>query len=245
MRLVESLGSIALLVAATAAFSPEISPAVAGEAMASARGAAVSLPGPGAATTAQAGSIRGDVVLNIRAPRRSNRRYAGRAEAARAAQGVPAVAFLRGAISGTAYRSSSTPAMAQQDTSFAPSVLHVPVGGSVSFPNEDGFFHNVFSYSSTKRFDLGRYAQGETRDVTFDEAGIVGVFCEVHEFMRAAIIVSENPFHAVVGDDGSFQIDGVPPGEYTLVVWHVDLGEVEETVTVTDGGVASVSLELG
>ena len=136
------------------------------------------------------------------------------------------------------------PTMTQSDTAFVPSLLVVAVGSEVSFPNADPFFHNVFSYSSTERFDLGRYTKGESKGVVFEEPGIVEVFCEVHEFMRSAVVVVESPHHAVVGDDGRFSIGDVPPGEYTLVIWHADLGTVEQPITVTSGGTVRVSVEL-
>jgi hypothetical protein len=98
--------------------------------------------------------------------------------------------------------------MTQRDTTFVPSVVAVRAGGTVDFPNGDPFFHNVFSYSSAQRFDLGRYPQGESKSVTFDEPGIVELFCEVHEFMRGAVVVTENPFHAVVAEDGRFPTIG-------------------------------------
>jgi hypothetical protein len=76
--------------------------------------------------------------------------------------------------------------------------------------------------------------------VTFDEAGVVDVYCEVHDKMRGAIIVTENPFHALVGEDGSFRIDGVPAGEYTVAFWSADHDAAEETVTVTAGATRRV-----
>ena len=134
--------------------------------------------------------------------------------------------------------------MTQTDNAFVPSILVVPVGSRVSFPNGDPFFHNVFSYSSAKRFDLGRFPKGQSTQVLFDEAGIVNVYCEVHPFMRAAVVVVENPLHAIVTDDGTFAIDDVPPGDYTLVVWHVDMGVAEQSVTVSASGTVRVSVEL-
>ena len=132
----------------------------------------------------------------------------------------------------------------QQDTAFAPPVLVVPVGTAVEFPNRDPFFHNVFSYSSTKRFDLGRYPRGESRTVTFDRAGIVKVYCEIHQWMRSAVVVVENPFHAEVRADGGFTIPGVPPGRYKLAVWDFDRGQRVVDVTVPAQGAARVDVSL-
>lgn len=191
------------------------------------------------------GSIAGELTLITRPPRRSASRYPGQAAATHSIQQIPAVVYLEGAIPGRTAGPGSMPTMAQRDTAFTPSVLVVPVGSEISFPNEDPFFHNVFSYSGAARFDLGRYAQGTSKSVSFDEVGIVSVYCEVHEFMRSAIVVVENPYWAVVGESGSFELANVPAGEYTLVVWHADLGSVEERVIVSDGQVARVQLTLG
>ncbi|HIF23076.1 MAG TPA: hypothetical protein EYQ27_14525 [Gemmatimonadetes bacterium] len=180
-----------------------------------------------------------------RPPRRSVSRYPGGRSGVNTVQPIAIVAYLEGPVSGAAIQPGSMPAIAQLDTAFVPSVLVVPVGSRVSFPNQDPFFHNVFSYSSAERFDLGRYPRGESNDVLFDEPGIVNVYCEVHEFMRSAVVVVENPFHAIVGDDLRFSIADVPPGDYTLVVWHADKGRVEESITVTDGGTVRVTVELG
>ena len=86
------------------------------------------------------------------------------------------------------------------------------MGATVSFPNGDPLFHNVFSYSRAKRFDLGRYPKGESKTVVFDKPGYVKVLCEVHKWMRAGILVVENPYHAVVQESGRFQFDEVPAG---------------------------------
>jgi plastocyanin len=195
---------------------------------------------------AQAGRIEGQVELRVRPARRLPNRYPGGGAApARPVQSVPAVVYLEGAIPGIATNAMARSAtMAQHDTTFSPAAVVIPVGGTVVFPNEDPFFHNVFSYSTTERFDLGRYPRGESKTVEFDEPGVVKVYCEVHETMRAAVVVTENPFHAVVAADGAFTLTGVPPGRYSLVVWHVDLGEARAEVTVTAGGTARVALTL-
>lgn len=196
--------------------------------------------------SAPVGTITGRVTLEPPPPpRRSANRYPGAPTAATAIQELPAVVYLKGLVPGSPPAGyAANPTMTQRDTAFAPSVLALRVGGAVSFPNGDPFFHNVFSYSSPKRFDLGRYPEGESKAVTFDEPGVVEVFCEVHDFMRGAIVVTENPYHAVVGADGSYSIAGVPAGTYTLVAWHADHEPVERSVTVTDGGTARVEVEL-
>ncbi|MBI4520487.1 MAG: DUF2012 domain-containing protein, partial [Gemmatimonadetes bacterium] len=114
----------------------------------------------------------------------------------------------------------------------------------VEFPNQDPFLHNVFSYSSPRRFDLGRYPQGESKSVRFDLPGIVKVYCEVHRWMRAAIIVVENPYHAVVAEDGTFAIADVPAGRYELVIWHMDLGEKTVEVVVPAQGTVRIDTTL-
>jgi len=190
------------------------------------------------------GTIEGRVVLEPPPPpRRSANRYPGGAAEAHEVQQLPAFVYLVGKVAG-AGSGDGNPTMTQRDTTFIPSVVAVGVGGVVSFPNGDPFFHNVFSYSSAQRFDLGRYPQGESKSVTFPEAGIVEVFCEVHEFMRGVIVVTENPFHSVVGTDGSFRITGVPAGDYTLAVWHPDHQPLERPVRVTAGGATRVEVEL-
>jgi plastocyanin len=189
------------------------------------------------------GRIEGRVQLRERPARRAPNRYPGGAGgAARPVQTIPTVVYLEGAVPGPAGPRTAT--MAQRDTAFAPGAVVIPVGGSVVFPNEDPFFHNVFSYSTTERFDLGRYPRGESKTVEFDQPGVVKVYCEVHESMRAAVVVTENPFHTVIAADGTFTLTGVPAGVHQLVVWHVDLGEARAEVRVTAGATARVDLTL-
>jgi len=115
---------------------------------------------------------------------------------------------------------STHPQVAQVNRRFIPEVLPVLVGTTVEFPNFDPFFHNAFSYSKTKKFDLGRYPAGKSRSVTFDKTGPVRVFCEIHSDMNCVILVLENPYFAYSDAEGSFKIENVPAGEYILKVWH-------------------------
>jgi plastocyanin len=191
------------------------------------------------------GVIEGLVTLEaLPPPRKTASRYPGGKAEAHEVQTLPALAYLVGPVAGARAASNAHPTMMQRDTTFVPSVVAVPVGGTVAFPNGDPFFHNVFSYSSAKRFDLGRYPQGESKDVTFPEAGIVEVFCEIHDFMRGAILVTENPYYAVVGADGSFRITDVPPGKYKLAFWQPDHRPLQQDVAVSDGDTTWVSVEL-
>ena len=128
--------------------------------------------------------------------------------------------------------------MDQRNEAFVPYVLAVPVGTTVDFTNSDRTYHNVFSLSKPKRFDLGRYARGQSKAVRFDRPGVVRVFCEIHSHMTAFILVFAHRFFAVTDGEGRYRIERVPPGTYTIVAWND--GEPRETRTVRmgeDGGV--------
>ena len=202
-------------------------------------------PAPAPAAPAAAGVIEGRVMVSRAAPRRVANRYPGDGGGAPHHVGtVPMVAYIVGPIPGAPGGVAARPRLSQQDTTFQPAVLVVPVGTSVDFPNRDPFFHNVFSYSSTRRFDLGRYPRGESRSVTFDRPGVVKVYCEIHQWMRSAIVVVENPYHVQVGADGRFTLTGVPAGRYRLAVWDFDRGQRVVPVTVPASGATRVSVDL-
>ncbi|MCB2211863.1 hypothetical protein KQI52_07105 [bacterium] len=132
------------------------------------------------------------------------------------------------------------PIVNQKDLEIQPGFLLVPVGTTVRFPNSDDVYHNLFSVSSAKRFDLGRYGQGKEKEVIFDKPGEVRIFCDIHPHMNAIIFVVPNEYYTVLGDDGSFSLDNVPAGEYELHVWHESLGEQTKRVNVPDSGVSTV-----
>lgn len=136
----------------------------------------------------------------------------------------------------------SPPAIRQLNELFSPHVLPIVVGTTVQFPNEDPFFHNVFSLSGTKSFDLGRYPKGHTRSVKFDRPGIVKVFCHIHSHMNAVILVFAHPYFSVPQTNGNFVMDNIPPGRYTLVVWHERLKPSRQLVTIQPG--AQLALEV-
>lgn len=112
------------------------------------------------------------------------------------------------------------PILEQEGLQFRPALLPIMVGTTVSFPNLDETYHNVFSYSKAKAFDLGRYLDEEKIPrVTFEEPGVVSVFCEIHNHMRATILVLDSPHFVTTDTSGSFRLEGLPAGEFTLVGW--------------------------
>jgi plastocyanin len=134
--------------------------------------------------------------------------------------------------------------MNQVGRRFEPEVLAVPAGSTVSFPNSDPIFHNVFSLSDTKPFDLGNYKQGNTRLVTFDRAGVVQVHCHLHANMSGAILVTPNAWLAQPASSGLYTLPPVPPGRYTVVAWHKTAGFFRREIDVAEGQAASVDFEI-
>jgi plastocyanin len=112
------------------------------------------------------------------------------------------------------------PQLVQKNKSFQPSLIVIPVGGKVEFPNHDPFFHNVFSLFEGKRFDLGLYESGTTRFVQFDKPGISFIFCNIHSQMSAVVIALATPYYAVSDSRGEVILTDVPPGRYELQVFH-------------------------
>jgi plastocyanin len=136
--------------------------------------------------------------------------------------------------------------MDQRDETFLPRVVAVPVGGVVDFPNNDAVYHNVFSLSRAKSFDLGRYGAGRSKSVRFDRPGIVRVFCDIHSHMSAFILVFSHRFFAVTDEEGRYRIPDIPPGTYVVRVWHETLPGEQRTIVVPPaGGDVELSLTLG
>lgn len=133
---------------------------------------------------------------------------------------------------------SATPAtfkIQQLNRRFTPDLIVVPVGSTVSFPNMDPIFHNIFSLSKPKTFDLGSYDRGETREVVFPKPGIVDVYCRLHPNMAATILVTPNRWYARSDRSGQFEIQNVPPGKYTIVAWHKSAGFFRKSIVVESG----------
>jgi plastocyanin len=148
--------------------------------------------------------------------------------------------------------------MDQQNLTFNPHILPIPVGTSVQFPNNDKVDHNIFSLSRTKKFNLGSYKPGESKTVLFDKPGIVELRCDVHAEMAAYIMVLKNPYFAVTDGQGRFEIPSskyleqngikgikdLPPGKYVLKTRHEKLKSNKQIVVVSGNEDVSVQINL-
>ena len=146
-----------------------------------------------------------------------------------------AVVYLDGAFPKPA--SLPTKQVAQKDLTFVPALLPVPAGTKVEFPNLDDTYHNIFSYSPAKRFDLGRYRPEERPIPTqvFDKLGLVTLRCDIHEHMRGLILVLNTPYFVMTDTDGHFRLSGLPAGHYTLKAWIDSRTTREKPVELKNG----------
>ena len=133
---------------------------------------------------------------------------------------------------------------AQKNLTFVPALLPIEVGTRVEFPNLDDTYHNIFSYSPTKRFDLGRYRPEERPipSVVFDKPGLVTLRCDIHEHMRGLILVLSTPYFVMTDTAGRFRLDKLPPGKYTLKAWIDSRTTREKTLELKDGQTLHVDL---
>lgn len=204
--------------------------------------------------TLPAGDIQGTVIIKHRLTRRKVTASAGAYE-----RGSPVIlgsgpldddtlAYERSHVvvyvDGEFPSSGTTATMEQKNRQFAPDLLTVPRGSTVSFPNLDPIFHNVFSLSKPKTFDLGNYTRGQTRIVTFSEPGIVMVNCRLHTNMTATIVITPNQWSAITDRDGKFVLRGVPSGTHTLIAWHKAVGFLRQSVTVSESRAAIVEIPI-
>lgn len=140
--------------------------------------------------------------------------------------------------------SNAVAAMAQLGERFDPHVLPVLQGTRVEFPNYDDVYHNVFSLSRARTFDLGRYPKGATRSVTFDRPGVVQVFCHIHADMSGIVMVLPNTFYTAPDSAGRFTMEDVPAGDYTIVGWHERTKPASYRVRVVAGQTTTVDFQL-
>ena len=134
--------------------------------------------------------------------------------------------------------------MDQRGQQFVPHVLAVTAGTTVEFPNNDKTFHNVFSLSRVRTFDLGRFAPGRTGSVRFNRPGIVPIFCDIHAHMSSYVLVFGHPFFAVSDETGRYSIEDVPAGDYSLAVWS-ELGATPpRRVSVREGVIVEANFQI-
>jgi plastocyanin len=204
---------------------------------------------PNVTDAARNGTIRGRVELR-RVPPPIERRPAvadlGSPAAARdVSDRLRSMVYLESAPRGAFEQTESGRAvMDQHDERFVPHVLAITTGTTVDFPNTDPIYHNVFSLSKIKPFDLGRYASGRSKQVKFDRPGIVRVFCEIHSHMNAFILVFSHPFFSLTDNEGHYRIDNVPPGTYNVIAWNEGTPSDPKPAIVPDGGAAELDFTL-
>ncbi len=198
---------------------------------------------------AQAGTIRGSVSLQLSPERERPPRYhrgpyraatGARRDAPNPLRSV--VVYLENGPEGVASPSEAA-VMRQSHDRFIPHVLPVLAGTTVEFPNDDDYYHNVFSIVAGDRFDLGRYGRGKAAEQVFDAPAVVVVRCEIHAGMKAFIVVLGNPHFTVPQGDGHYELT-VPAGSYDLKAWHPTGGERRYQVEVPDDGAACVDIQF-
>src|SRR5688572_12777509 len=162
------------------------------------------------------------------------------------ADGKPATADVVVYITGfTEPPSGKITTIEQKGRRFTPDVVGVTVGDKVAFPNRDPFLHNVFSQSPPRKFDLGSFKKGESKDRSFENPGVVEVYCNIHPEMAATVLVVPNRRHTRAGADGKFIIDGVPPGTWTVFAYTRRAPKpASAKVTVTAGADTTIDLAL-
>lgn len=202
---------------------------------------------------AHAGAIRGTVDASSRSVSSETHlnAYAGRANSltsmrmpqrGRIDDAVVYVESLTDSVARALPLDTSTPELVQIEQCFEPRVLAITAGMSVAFPNRDPIYHNVFSLSRVKRFDLGKYAKGRSKTVRFARPGLVTVHCDIHSNMEAFILVAPNAAHTQPNAEGAFVLPELPPGRYTVVLWHPDFGETRRKVQIPLEGDVDVEL---
>jgi plastocyanin len=204
---------------------------------------------------AHAGVIRGVVHVPSasRAASYSTNAYPGRASSLAVAgdvshglvsDAVVSIASVPTDVESTLTHDPSGKVLAQRDQAFSARVLPCVVGTVVDFPNMDPIYHNVFSVSPVKRFDLGKYPRGHSKQVRFTKPGLVPVFCDIHSNMACFILVLPNRAFVKPDATGAFELPELPAGTYTVKLWHPDFGASEKTVKVPASGDVAVDLDF-
>jgi plastocyanin len=174
-------------------------------------------------------------------------RYAGQVGEVGPADPPSAVVYLEGQfpVSGT---NSTAPRaeVRQQGMQFHPALLPVRVGATVAFPNGDDFYHNVFSYSKSKRFDLGRYRKEDhpAPVQVFDKPGVVKLYCEIHQHMRGVILVLDTPYFTCTDTNGAYTLTNLPAGRYQLKAWADEKRVATKPVELKPGETLRMDFDL-
>ena len=174
-----------------------------------------------------------------------NQRYQSTVEAPLTPSNPPAaIVYLDGAFRAPDKPHSNVPAqMTQKNVAFAPDLIAVRIGTAVDFPNMDDTYHNVFSYSKPKRFDLGRFRKDEkTATVVFDKPGVVTVHCEIHDRMRGTILVLATPYFQKTDSTGHYRLEHLPAGRFTLKAFINENDVRTIPVELKDGAILHVDL---
>jgi plastocyanin len=173
-------------------------------------------------------------------------RYAGQVGEIAPADPPVAVVYLEGQFPPAP--TNSTPPTAklwQRGMQFHPALLPVRVGTHVAFPNDDDFYHNVFSYSKTKRFDLGRYRKEDAPpEQVFDKPGIVKLYCEIHQHMRGVILVLDTPCFTSTLTNGTYRLENLPAGRYDLKAWADERRVATKPVELKAGQTNRIDFDL-
>jgi plastocyanin len=191
--------------------------------------------------------IEGKITLPApEAPAGSPPRYAGEAGEMAPPDPPAAVVYLEGQFPAAFTNTpAGTNAIWQRGMQFRPALLPVRTGTTVAFPNGDDFYHNVFSYSKPKRFDLGRYRkEDEPAMQVFDKPGVIKLYCEIHQNMRGVILVLDTPFFVRTDTNGFYQLTNLPAGNYVLKAWADEKNISEKPVELKPGQTLHVDFDL-
>jgi plastocyanin len=153
----------------------------------------------------------------------------------------PVVVYLTG-VQVEFKKPGINPSLDQRNMTFIPHVLPVQTGTTVDFLNNDEVKHNVFSPDHEK-YNLGTWPKGAVKQYTFAKQGVYTQLCNVHPEMESFIVALDTPYFALTDKDGNFELQGVPPGNYTMKVWHEKLRFKKQQVAVTEKGIENVVFE--